>query len=75
MPHRIMSFYALIADIVNAPHIPSGTYDCIIFTQSLQSDLRGGVFVRLAEKELTSEELAYHDPRYEIVIMVKAFKP
>lgn len=134
----------IIADIVNAPHIPSNTYDCIIFTQTLQfiyeykkaietlyrilapggvllatfpgiSQTTGTIWDRywcwnftalsaenifkeffpeenlavsghgnlicaagflygLSEKELTPEELAYHDPRYEIVITVKAVK-
>jgi glycosyltransferase involved in cell wall biosynthesis len=135
----------IIADIVDAPHISSDTYDCIIFTQTLQfiyeykkaiqtlyrilapggvllatfpgiSQTTGTIWDRywcwnftalsaenifkeffpegnlevsgygnlicaagflygLSEKELTSEELAYHDPRYEIVITVKAVKP
>jgi len=135
----------IAADIVDAPQIPSGTYDCIICTQTLQfiydhkkavetlyrilapggfllttfpgiSPTSGTTWSRywcwnftvlsaenmfreffprenvevkaygnlisaagflygLSAEELTEEELGYHDPRYEIVITVKAVKP
>lgn len=135
----------IIADIVNAPQIPSDTYECIIFTQTLQfiyehkkavgtlyrilapggsllatfpgisptsgttwnrywcwnftalsaANLFNEFFPRenlevraygnlicaagflygLSAEELTLEELNYHDPRYEIVLTVKAVKP
>jgi SAM-dependent methyltransferase len=135
----------IAADIVNAPQIPSDTYDCIICTQTLQfiydhkkavetlyrilapgglllatfpgiSPTSGTTWSRywcwnftvlsaenmfreffpqenvevnaygnlisaagflygLSAEELTEEELGYHDPRYEIVVTVKAVKP
>lgn len=135
----------IVGDIVNAPHIPSNMYDCIIFTQTLQfiyeykkaietlyrilrpggvllatfpgiSQTSGTIWSRywcwsftilsaeklfnefflqenievnafgnlicaasflygLSAEELTTKELDYHDPRYEIVITVKAIKP
>jgi glycosyltransferase involved in cell wall biosynthesis len=135
----------IAADIVNAPQIPSDTYDCIICTQTLQfiydhkkavetlyrilapggfllatfpgiSPTSGTTWSRywcwnftvlsaenmfreffpqenvevkaygnlicaagflygLSAEELTQEELGYHDPRYEIVVTVKAVKP
>jgi glycosyltransferase involved in cell wall biosynthesis len=135
----------IAADIVNAPQIPSNTYDCIICTQTLQfiydhkkavetlyrilapggfllatfpgiSPTSGTTWSRywcwnftvlsaenmfreffppenvevkaygnlisaagflygLSAEELTPEELNYQDPRYEIVITVKAVKP
>jgi glycosyltransferase involved in cell wall biosynthesis len=34
-----------------------------------------GFLYGLSAEELTEEELGYHDPRYEIVVMVKAVKP
>ena len=135
----------IVADIVNAPHVPSDMYDCIIFTQTLQfiyeykkaietlyrilkpggvllatfpgiSQTSGTIWSRywcwnftilsaenlfkeffpqenieisafgnlicaasflygLSAEELTTDELNYHDPRYEIIITVKAIKP
>ncbi|MEQ9620231.1 MAG: glycosyltransferase [Deltaproteobacteria bacterium] len=135
----------IVADITSAPHIPSDSFDCIIFTQTLQLiyDFRaaiqtlyrilkpGGILLAtfpgisqssgttwdrywcwnftylsaerlfkeffpdnnvevkahgnlltaisflqgLAREELSIDELEYHDPRYEMVITVKAVKP
>ena len=136
----------IVADLTSADHIPSDTFDCIVFTQTLQFiyDVRAAVrtlyrilkpdgvllatfsgisqisrydmdrwgeywrfttlsaqrlleevfpkenigvqahgnvltaiaFLHgLAAGELTKEELDYHDPDYEVTIMVKAVKP
>lgn len=134
----------IVADLASAPQIPSDTFDCIVFTQTLMlvydsdSAVRtlyrilkpGGIILAtfsgisqthsefaeywcwhftsvsamklfnsifspsnvevkaygnflssisflagLASKELTSEELNYRDPAYEVIITVKASKP
>lgn len=135
----------IVADITSAPHIPSDSFDCVIFTQTLQLiyDFRsaiqtlyrilkpGGTLLAtfpgisqtsgttwdkywcwnftslsaerlfkevfptnnlevkahgnllttisflegLAREELSDDELDYHDPRYEMIVTVKAVKP